>query len=88
MKEDELIEKLESEGFRNVFVHTDPPGAKYPQHTHPTVTAHVVVSGKIEITVGGVSNTFEKGERFDVAAGEIHSAIVGSSGCRYIIGEK
>jgi hypothetical protein len=32
--------------------------------------------------------TYLPGERFDVPAGAVHSAIIGPEGCLYVIGEK
>lgn len=88
MNEKELEEKLKSEGFSGVFVHTDRPGAYYPDHTHTGVTAHIVLEGEITVTSEGKTETFEPGQRFDVPAGAVHSAEIGPSGCRYMIGEK
>lgn len=88
MKEEEIREKLIEEGFTNIYVWEDAPGAFYPDHTHPRVTAHVVLEGEITVTSEGKTNTYRKGDRFDVPAGTVHSARVGPSGCRYIIGEK
>ena len=88
MKEEDLILKLKKEGFTHVFTHTDHPGATYGDHTHPGVTAHIVLSGEIIVNIGGKDTTYRAGERFDVDAGEVHSARIGNSGCRYIIGEK
>ena len=88
MNEDDLKDMLAAEGFKNIFVHTDTSGAYYPDHTHPCITAHVVLEGEITINVKGTSRVFTKGERFDVDAGEFHSAKVGPTGCTYMIGEK
>lgn len=88
MNEKEIMEKLKQEGFRNVFTHTDSPGAVHPEHTHNNLTCHVVIDGEIEITSGGKTRKYKKGERFDVPPGEAHSAVVGDSGCTYILGEK
>lgn len=88
MNEKEVTEKLSAEGFKGIFVHTDYPGAYYPDHTHKCITAHVVLEGEITMTVDGYTKTYSSGDRFDVSAGEVHSARAGKSGCRYIIGEK
>lgn len=84
----EIKKQLRDEGFSNIFSHTDKPGACYPEHAHSNVTCHVVIEGEIEITSGGETKTFRSGERFDVPAGEVHSAKVGIDGCTYILGEK
>lgn len=86
--ENMIKERLRHEGFRNIFTHTDRPGAYYPEHTHKNITCHIVIDGEIEITSGGTTRTYRAGERFDLPAGEVHSAKVGQEGCTYILGEK
>jgi len=86
--EKELEEKLEIEGFSGIFVHRDSPDAFYPDHTHSGITAHIVLEGDITVTSEGKTTTYQPGQRFDVPAGETHSAKIGPNGCRYMIGEK
>lgn len=88
MNEKELEANLKQEGFSGIFVHTDAPGAYYPDHTHSGITAHVVLDGEITLTSEGKTQTYSAGQRFDVPSGEVHSAQIGPSGCRYMIGEK
>ena len=88
MNEKELEAKLKEEGFAGIFVHTDGPGAYYPDHTHSGITAHIVLDGEITVTSEGKTQTYSTGQRFDVPSGEVHSAKIGPSGCRYMIGEK
>lgn len=88
MNEREFEEQLKNEGFSGIFVHRDSPGAYYPDHTHLGITAHIVLDGEITVTSAGQTKTYSPGERFDVPAGEIHSAQIGPQGCRYMIGEK
>jgi quercetin dioxygenase-like cupin family protein len=51
-------------------------------------TAHIILSGELTLTINGVSTTYRTGERCDVPANAVHSAIIGSHGCRHIIGER
>ncbi len=88
MNEKELERKLEAEGFSGIFIHQDRSGAYYPDHTHGGVTAHIVLDGEITVTSEGKTVTYGPGDRFDVPAGEVHSAKIGPAGCRYMIGEK
>jgi quercetin dioxygenase-like cupin family protein len=88
LKEKELREQLESEGFTHTFVWQDGPRAFYSDHTHAGVTAHIILDGEMTLTIGGASLTCRMGERCDVPAGAVHSAQVGQRGCRYIVGEK
>ena len=40
------------------------------------------------LTMNGKSQTYRAGERCDVPAGAVHSAKMGATGCRYLVGEK
>jgi len=80
--------QLRAEGFAHTYVWQDGPHAHYSDHTHPVVTAHVVLEGEIAVTMNGETHTYGVGERFDVPAGAVHSAKMGPRGCRYVIGEK
>lgn len=88
MDEQELAKQLRAEGFSTTYVWQDRPGAFYPDHTHPTETAHIILDGEMALTVEGASKTYRAGERCDVPAGAVHSARMGPAGCRYLIGEK
>ena len=80
--------QLRAEGYSHTYVWQDGPGAYYPEHTHPTVTAHVVLEGEVTVASEGKTQTYRAGERFDVPAEPVHSAKMGPKGCRYLIGEK
>lgn len=88
MNEKEWLEKLEKEGFRDIFVWEDEPNAYYPPHTHPELAAHVILSGEMTLTTHGKEITVKAGERFDVKAGEIHAAKIGPQGSKYLVGRK
>ncbi len=86
---DGLEQQLRREGFRHVYVWQDAAHAFYADHTHPVDTAHIILDGEMTLTCGGSTKTYKTGERPpDVPAGAVHSARVGPSGCRYLIGEK
>ena len=80
--------QLHTEGFTHTYVCQDAPGAFYPEHTHPTETAHIILDGEMTLTMQGQTHTFRAGDRCDVPAGTVHSARMGPRGCRYLIGEK
>jgi len=88
MDEEQLARALKQEGFRHTYVWQDAPNASYPDHTHATETAHIILSGAMTLTMDGGSHTYRAGERCDVPAGAVHSARMGPSGCRYLIGER
>ena len=87
-QEGERIAELQREGFSHTYVWEDTPNARYPNHTHRTETAHIILSGELTLTMDGTSTTYGTGQRCDVPANAVHSAIVGPKGCRYIIGER
>jgi quercetin dioxygenase-like cupin family protein len=88
MDEVKLVRLLGQEGFGQMYVWRDAPNTSYPDHTHATGTAHVILSGEMTLTMDGNSRTYRAGERCDVPAGAVHSARMGPSGCRYLVGER
>jgi mannose-6-phosphate isomerase-like protein (cupin superfamily) len=88
MDEKRLAKDLERDGFRHTYVWEDGPNGSYPDHTHATETAHIILNGEMTLTMDGESRTYHAGERCDVPAGAVHSARMGPGGCRYLIGER
>ena len=88
MDEDKLARDLKQEGFSHTYVWQDAPNASYPDHTHATETAHIILSGEMTLMTEDGGRTYRAGERCDVPAGTVHSARMGPSGCRYLIGER
>lgn len=88
MNVDQLIEQLHAEGFGHTYIWQDGPHASYPDHTHATETAHIILEGEMTLTMAGQHATYRAGERCDVPAAAVHAAKMGPAGCRYLIGEK
>jgi quercetin dioxygenase-like cupin family protein len=88
MDEKALAGELAKEGFSRTYVWQDAAGAQYPDHTHATETAHIILGGEMTLTMNGRSQKYRVGERCDVPAGAVHSAQMGPKGCRYLIGER
>ncbi len=88
METNSLEQQLRQEGFVHTYVWQDGPHAYYPDHTHATETAHIVLQGEMTLTMGGNSATYGSGDRVDVPAGAVHSARMGPSGCQYLVGER
>lgn len=81
-------EILKSEGFVNIYQWHDQPNTKYSAHTHKGEVTIFVEKG--DVTFHFSDNTMHIvnfGQRFDVPIGLEHSAIVGSNGCDYVVGE-
>jgi quercetin dioxygenase-like cupin family protein len=88
MNHQELTAQLRREGFTHTYVWEDRPNAFYPDHTHPTETAHIILDGEMTLTMAGKQQTYRAGDRCDVPACVVHSAQMGPLGCRYLIGER
>ncbi|HWZ97407.1 MAG TPA: cupin domain-containing protein [Candidatus Dormibacteraeota bacterium] len=88
MDEKKLAAQLQAEGFSHTCVWADGPNMYYPDHTHHEETAHIILSGEMTLTLNGESHLYHAGERCDVPAGTVHSAVMGRLGCRYLIGER
>lgn len=88
MDERVLAKQVEGEGFSHTYVWQDGPNAFYPDHTHDTETAHIILSGEMTLSMDGRVETYRKGGRCDVPAGATHSAKIGPQGCRYLVGER
>lgn len=86
--EEALHQQLKSEGFGRTYTWEDSPNAFYPEHTHSTETAHIVLDGELALTMNGKTRVYRAGERCDVPSGAVHSARMGATGCRYLIGER
>ena len=88
MEERDVVAELTREGFSHIFIWEDGPNTDYPEHTHRTETAHIILSGEMTILMDGKSTTYRTGDRCDVPLGSTHSAKIGPQGCRYLIGER
>jgi len=88
MDEKALAQQLRREGFTHTYAWEDGPHAHYPNHTHPTETAHIILNGEMTLTTLNGTTTYREGDRCDVPAGAVHSARIGPRGCRYLIGER
>jgi mannose-6-phosphate isomerase-like protein (cupin superfamily) len=83
-----LEQQLHQEGFPHTYLWQDGPDAFYPDHTHATETAHIILDGEMTLTCGGETRTFVAGDRCDIPARAVHSARMGNRGCRYLVGER
>jgi len=88
MDERKLADQLRQEGFAHTYLWRDGANAFYPDHTHETETAHIILTGEMTLTMDGKSEIYRAGQRCDVPARAVHSARMGPQGCRYLIGER
>lgn len=84
----ELESELHKEGFRHTYVWRDESEVFHASHTHHKETAHIILDGEMTLTMNGETKTYYPGDRCDVPADTVHSALIGPHGCKYLIGEK
>lgn len=84
----ELELKLHKEGFTHTYVWQDEAEVLHATHTHRSETAHIILDGEMTLTMNGKSQIYYPGDRCDVPANMVHSALIGPHGCKYLIGEK
>ena len=82
------IQKLESEGFANVYEWQDSAGTVYPEHAHQGRVSFFVTDGSIVVTINGETKEVKANERYNVPPTVPHSVVVGPEGWIVIIGEE
>ncbi len=88
MTQQEWIEKLTAEGYKNVTTHEFPGNMDFGSHTHEEPSIHVILKGELTLTDETSSTTIVEGERFDIASSTTHSAKSGPDGLTMIVGHK
>jgi quercetin dioxygenase-like cupin family protein len=82
-----IIENLENEGYKNIFIYSDKKGTYYNWHKHPFQEVRIMLKGKMKINTKDNSYLLEKGDRLDVPPREEHEAYI-LEDCEYICGSK
>jgi quercetin dioxygenase-like cupin family protein len=82
-----LIENLEKEGYKNIFIYSDKKGTYYNWHKHPFQEVRIMLEGKMKINTKENSYLLKSGDRLNVPAGEEHEAYV-LEDSEYICGSK
>ncbi len=67
---------LQGENSQLVFMEIEPIG-EVPPHSHGAQWG-VVIDGEMELTIGGETKTYRKGDHYFIPSGVIHSATFNS----------
>ena len=86
MHEEEWVEKLTKEGFKNVSVSRHGPNMVFGVHTHQEPSVHLVLQGELTFTDQQGTKTVREGGRIEFAAGTTHTAVCGADGCTFVLG--
>ena len=63
----------QSNDYQIVFLEIDPIG-QVAEHSHGAQWG-IVVEGEMDLTIGGVTNTYKKGDSYFIPDGVLHSAV-------------
>lgn len=76
----ELVERLRAEA-RDVYEWSNAPGDRYGSHSHSYTKILYCLDGSIDfILASGERIHLEAGDRLELPAGTVHSAVVGGRG--------
>ena len=86
---DQLMAKLQDEAS-SCYLWSNGPGDRYAPHSHGFEKVLYCVKGSITFVLEGEGRRLELkgGDRMVLAAGTVHSAVVGPDGCTCIEGRR
>jgi quercetin dioxygenase-like cupin family protein len=79
--------ELTAEGYE-VSTKSMEPSMELDDHTHDFSVRLLVTGGEIAVTVNGEVSRCGAGDQFMLAAGRVHSEVVGPDGVTFIVGRK
>lgn len=92
MTEEEIIKRLEGEGYDKVWSYDAEPNEIDEEHDHGFDTKLHILSGEVRIKKlqGGAITDFllKQEDQIEIPRHQVHSAKVGPEGCRYIVAER
>jgi len=87
--QDELMKRLQGEAT-GCYSWSNGPGDRYAPHSHSYEKVLYCVEGSITFVLEAKGERLElkPGDRMNLAAGTVHSAVVGPQGCTCIEGKR
>lgn len=82
-----LRASLEAEGY-SVLSWTDRPGATYEPHSHDHDESLWLIRGEMTFRIAGDTYCLGAGDRLMLPRGTVHSAVAGSEGAAYLVGDR
>ncbi len=88
-RQDELMKRLQGEAT-GCYSWSNGPGDRYAPHSHSYEKVLYCVEGSITFVLEAKGERLElkPGDRMNLAAGTVHSAVVGPQGCTCIEGKR
>jgi quercetin dioxygenase-like cupin family protein len=87
MDKKSIIQNLEKENYKNIFIWSDTKGTNYDWHSHPYEEIRVMLKGEMIINTKEKTYHLKAGDILKVPAGEIHNAKI-LEDSEYICGSK
>lgn len=87
MNEEEALNRLKKEGYKEVYIWKDSPNFVYDKHCHEYETKLVMLEGKMVLEIDGSTVELLSGKDFVIPAWKYHLAKVSEDGARYAVGE-
>ncbi len=87
MNENEFEAQLKADGYKEIETQDLEPRPGKGRHRHLFAVRGLVLSGAFVVTKDEPV-TFEPGEIFSVALGELHDESIGPQGARVLVGRK
>tara|TARA_R110002096_G_scaffold258166_2_gene451768 strand:- start:1614 stop:1877 length:264 start_codon:yes stop_codon:yes gene_type:complete len=87
MNRSEFEAELKRDGYEVKESELGPMEPK-PQHTHDFDARVFVLDGEITIVTGDKSTTYRKGDDYSLAAGTMHTEVVGPGSVKYVAGRR
>ncbi|MBX4212229.1 hypothetical protein KW787_02105 [Candidatus Pacearchaeota archaeon] len=88
MDNEEIMRKLKEEGFVEVYEWIDEPNKFYSPHSHEEETKLVITDGEMVMKTNSKDIILKKGSFVHLKRNQVHEALVGPNGCKYVVGEK
>ncbi len=87
MNIENLKKQLAEEGYKKIYIWEDLPDSVYEPHSHRISTKIIILDGEMSLRLDGKVGKLKKGDMAEIAARQLHSAVIGQEGCRYLVGE-
>jgi mannose-6-phosphate isomerase-like protein (cupin superfamily) len=87
MHEEDILNDLKKEGYKEVYIWKDSPNFVYDKHCHEYETKLRMLEGGMVLEIDGKEENLNSGQEYIIPAWKYHSAKVGEDGARYAVGE-
>jgi len=88
MNTEQFLQALERDGFPKPVEVQQVPNGGLEVHKHPFEVRALVIEGRIEIVINGLSKTYKAGDIFQLSLKQPHAESYGAEGVKYLASRK